>query len=62
MKATDAIVLQNMSLLFEINNEIERRFSQEVLSPDLKWRKQGLASLGRCCLSENAISPPNREP
>ena len=46
---------------FEISNEIERRFSQEVLSPDLKWRKQGLASLGRCCLSENAISPPNRE-
>ena len=46
---------------FEISNEIERRFYQEALSPDLKWRKQGLASLGRCCLIENAISPPNCE-
>ena len=46
---------------FEISNEIERRFYQEVLSPDLKWRKQGLASLGRFCLLENAISSPNRE-
>ena len=46
---------------FEISNDIERRFYQEALSPDLKWRKQGLASLGRCCLIENAISPPNCE-
>ena len=45
----------------EISNEIERRFYQEALSPDLKWRKQGLASLGRCYLIENAISPPNCE-
>ena len=54
-----AILLRN--LWFEISNEIERRFYQEALSPDLKWRKQGLASLGRCCLIENAISPPNCE-
>ena len=46
---------------FEISNEIERRFYEDALSPDLKWRKQGLASLGRCCLMENAISPPNYE-
>ena len=46
---------------FEISNDIERRFYQEALSPDLKWRKQGLASFGRCCLIENAISPPNCE-
>ena len=46
---------------FEISNEIERRCYQEALSPDLKWRKQGLASLSRCCLIENAISPPNCE-
>ena len=60
-----AILLRNFCILllfafmawFEISNEIERRFYQEALSPDLKWRKQGLASLGRCCLIENAISP-----
>ena len=49
------------SFFAKISNEIERRFYQEALSPDLKWRKQGLASLGRCCLIENAISPPNCE-
>ena len=62
-----AILLRNFCIIllfafmawFEISNEIERRFYQEALSPDLKWRKQGLASLGRCCLIENAISPPN---
>ena len=36
----------------EINYKIERRFYQEAFSPDLKWRKQGVASLGRFCLSE----------
>ena len=64
-----AILLRNFCIIllcafmawFEISNEIERRFYQEALSPDLKWRKQGLASLGRCCLIENAISPPNCE-
>ena len=64
-----AILLRNFCILllfafmawFEISDEIERRFYQEALSPDLKWRKQGLASLGRCCLIENAISPPNSE-
>ena len=64
-----AILLRNFCMIllfafmawFEISNEIERRFYQEALSPDLKWRKQGLASLGRCCLMENAISPPNCE-
>ena len=62
-----AILLRNFCIMllfafmawFEISNEIERRFYQEALSPDLQWRKQGLASLGRCCLIENAISPPN---
>ena len=64
-----AILLRNFCIIllfafmawFEISSEIERRFYQEALSPDLKWRKQGLASLGRCCLIENAISPPNSE-
>ena len=64
-----AILLRNFCIIllsafmawFEISNEIERRFYQEALSPDLKWRKQGLAGLGRCCLIENAISPPNCE-
>ena len=64
-----AILVRNfcMKLLFafmawfEISNEIERRFYQEALSPDLKWRKQGLARLSRCCLIENVISPPNCE-
>ena len=64
-----AILLRNFCIIllfafmawFEISNEIERRFYQEALSPYLKWRKQGLASLGRCCLIENAISPPNCE-
>ena len=64
-----AILLRNFCIIllfafmawFEIINEIERRLYQEALSPDLKWRKQGLASLGRCCLIENAISPPNCE-
>ena len=64
-----AILLRNFCIIvlfafmawFEISNEIERRFYEEALSPDLKWRKQGLASLGRCCLIENAISPPNYE-
>ena len=44
---------------FEISNEIERRFYQEALSLDLKWRKQGLASLDRCCRMENAIGQVN---
>ena len=48
-------------MFWPISNEIERRFYQELLSPGLKWRKQGLASLGRFCLSENARSSPNRE-
>ena len=64
-----AILLRNFCIIllftfmawFEISNEIERRFYQEALSPDLKWRKQGLASLGRCCLIENAMYPPNCE-
>ena len=64
-----AILLRNFCIIllfafiawFEISKEIERRFYQEALSPDMKWRKQGLASLGRCCLIENAISPPNCE-
>ena len=64
-----AILLRNFCIIplfafmawFEISNEIEWGFYQEALSPDLKWRKQGLASLSRCCLMENAISPPNCE-
>ena len=64
-----AILLRNFCITllfafmawFKISNEIERMFHQEVLSSDMKWRKQALASLGRFCLSENVRSSPNHE-
>ena len=51
----------------EIRYQIERTFHQEALSPDLRWRKQGLASPGRFCLSgtlylHQTLSYSNRNP